>query len=566
MSFLTRKVHYFFFLVAVLTVMAVMTPVVSAQSQVTVVNAASYASDLKVTPGSIAVAFGAFKTQNDQNYSATSTPLPVTLGGVSVNVGGAAAALFFVGKTQINFLVPATAAAGNATITVTSSDGSTQSGTFTITQAAPGIFSALSDGKGTAAALTTFDGVAYQLTANADGSPRDVDAGIRTRPNYLVLYATGIRTTPAANPNDGNGVAESVRVTIQGVPCEVPYAGPQGGFAGLDQVNVTIPPGLVGFGSVIVQLTANGVAANPVTIKIGGVIPIVSTQAIAAGQTINGSLTITDQIQKGPAGSTGSYFFDAFRFTAAANTSVLLDMRSSQVDATILLYKVESGGALTYVAADDQFGGLGNGRGENNNALLLTVLTQASDYLIFATTADVNPNGVGDYTLTFRTGVITPISYAANPISAGINTTDIQTSAGDYLDAYWFQGAQGDNVRITMTSTATGFDSALFLNKRSGDRLQYDDNSAGGFNAQITQTLPEAGVYIIIATPFEPNRAGAYSLTVAKLNGAPAELANGGNETMQTLPARTGAENNFGRGSNFARFALRRIVGPDEQQ
>ena len=123
MSFLFRKVRCFLFFAAALQALALLVMVVSAQAQVTVVNAASYATDLKVTPGSIAVAFGTFKTQNDQNYTASSTPLPTTLGGVSVTVNGVAAGLFFAGKTQINFLLPATVAAGAGSITVTGSDG-----------------------------------------------------------------------------------------------------------------------------------------------------------------------------------------------------------------------------------------------------------------------------------------------------------------------------------------------------------------------------------------------------------------------------------------------------------
>jgi len=42
----------------------------------------------------------------------------------------------------------------------------------------------------------------------------------------------------------------------------------QGSFTGLDQVNVLLPPSLAGKGNVTVQLTANGIAANPVNLTI----------------------------------------------------------------------------------------------------------------------------------------------------------------------------------------------------------------------------------------------------------------------------------------------------------
>jgi uncharacterized protein (TIGR03437 family) len=46
------------------------------------------------------------------------------------------------------------------------------------------------------------------------------------------------------------------------------YAGTQNLFAGLDQVNVLLPSSLAGKGTVEVQLTANGVAANAVQIVV----------------------------------------------------------------------------------------------------------------------------------------------------------------------------------------------------------------------------------------------------------------------------------------------------------
>lgn len=561
-------------------------------AQVAVVNAASYTPDNTLTPDSIAAAFGNFQTQNGQVFTATSTPLPTSLGGVSVTVNGLAAQLFFVSGAQINLLVPASVTAGIATIVVTNADTSTRTGTFTVTSSAAGVFSATSDGKGTAAALTTFDGVNFSPVTNPDGSAADVDAGTKARPNFLVLFTTGIRHTPAANPNDGNGVAEAVTVTIQGVPSAVAYAGAQGGFVGLDQINVTIPPTLSGFGTVIVQVTAGGRTSNLVTIKLGGQQAIITTSNITNGQTINGSLTIDDQVQQDTNGGNGSFFFDAFRFTATANQSVVIDLRSSQFDATILLYRVNAGGTLSFVAADDQFGALGIPRfccqvnhdeaaddqfgalgkanGEvNNNSLLLSVLTQASDYIVFATTSDVNPNGIGNYTLTFKTGLIPAISYGSNQTSLAISNTDIQNSVGTYLDAFWFQGTQNDVVQIAMNTN--DFFSFLVLIKADGDIASFDDSldhGTGNRNSVISPSsgtppltsLPTTGPYIIVATPFDRNTTGAYSLALTKLSGAPAETAATAETANQEFQGRENIRNNFGRGAHFTRFAARRVV------
>jgi uncharacterized protein (TIGR03437 family) len=48
----------------------------------------------------------------------------------------------------------------------------------------------------------------------------------------------------------------------------VQYAGPQGGFAGLDQVNIRVPRGLAVRGAVDVILVVDGKTANTVTVNI----------------------------------------------------------------------------------------------------------------------------------------------------------------------------------------------------------------------------------------------------------------------------------------------------------
>ena len=494
-------------------------PMAFAQT-VTVVNAASY-DGAALAANTIAAAYGAFKTQNDQPFTAAAQPLPTALGGISVTINGTPAPLFYASNNQINLLIPSSTAPGAATVIVTSADGSTRTGNFTVVAAAPGLFSANAEGRGTAAAQTTYDGVTYQQVANPDGSGRPIDPGTASRPNFLVLYATGLRNTPAANPNDGNGVAEAVTVTIQGVLARVEYAGPSICCTGLDQLNVVIPLTLADFGTAQIRVTANGRTSNAVTVNIGGEPPAISTQPITPGQTISGELTTSDQVLPPATASSGaSFYFDAYRFSAAAGTTLAIDMRSSQVDAFIQLYRVRTDppneGVLAFVAEDDQTGGLATGQPSNNNALLLTVLPETADYVILVTTAEENPNGVGAYTLKLVTDVIQPISYGQSTSGARIATTDLQTSVGYYLDAYYFTGAQGDRVEINMISAE--FDPFLFLyHARGVDRfIAQDDNGGGGVNARITRTLPEAGPYIIVATPFQANVTGNYTLSLTR--------------------------------------------------
>jgi len=75
---------------------------------------------------------------------------------------------------------------------------------------------------------------------------------------YLVLYATGIR----------RAAQSEVKVSIGGSDGAVAYAGPQGFYTGLDQVNVQLPASLAGRGDVVVALSVRGGQANPAHLSI----------------------------------------------------------------------------------------------------------------------------------------------------------------------------------------------------------------------------------------------------------------------------------------------------------
>lgn len=537
---------------------------ITAQAQVSAVNAASFATDKVVTPDTIAAAFGTFTTQNNQVFIASTVPLPTTLGGVRVRIGTTDCGLFFVAPSQINFVVPASVADGNSvTVTVTNSNNSTTTGTITVVRAAPGIFSARANGQGAAAAQTTTGGPLVN-TYNPDGTERDVSAGTTAQPNVLVLYITGIRNTPATNPTDGNGVAEAVTCKIQGVPATVLYAGPAPGFVGLDQVNVIIPPELAGLGSVNIRLTANNRDSNVVTIKLAGSLPPVRAQTITFGQTVTGALAADDQVQAGSAGST--YFFDAYSFTTTApNTTVAIDLRSTSFDAAVLLYN-NANGLLTPIAADDQSGNYGSTQAaNNNNALLMTVIPNPGNYAIFATSSDLEPNGLGSYTLKLLNNVATQITYGQT-VNGSITNTDLQTSAGTYLDLYWFTGAQGDNTRSNMNAPV--LDSFLILHSNTGDpRLAQDDNTGGGKNAQLTYRLTTTGIHLIIATPLDPNITGDYSLQLQKLASVaddPQAALKASFDSLFKAPGREIRDFRFGvvdpEKSSLERFGIRRVI------
>jgi uncharacterized protein (TIGR03437 family) len=230
------------------------------------VIAASYIGG-ELAADSIASAFGSNLATTIESASAT---LPTTLGGTRVIVTDSqgierAASLFFVSPNQVNYRIPADTADGIATVTILNRDGVETKGLLTITRVAPGLFSADATGKGFAAANVVYVRNQTQVWESATrfdantnrivGNPIDVSSD----PVYLILYGTGIKRRSALT---------NVRARIDGVETTVEYAGAQGQYVGLDQVNLRLPRSLSGRGEVTVELWVDEKPANPVRVLL----------------------------------------------------------------------------------------------------------------------------------------------------------------------------------------------------------------------------------------------------------------------------------------------------------
>lgn len=234
-------------------------PSTEGRSPAVKINAATHSASYvaRIARGGMATLFGENLAQ--ATATANTVPLPTMLGATLVKVNGVPAGLFYVGAGQINFFVPESTATGEARIEVVVGDKVSPAFTMTVHDVAPGLFTAKSDGKGAAVGLQTFDGVQHAGLTNADGSTRAVDAGTLERPSYLVLFGTGWRN--ALSKGDA-------RVTIAGYDAPVEYAGQQGYYVGLDQLNVRVPYVLRGAGEVDLVLTVSGIEANRVKVRL----------------------------------------------------------------------------------------------------------------------------------------------------------------------------------------------------------------------------------------------------------------------------------------------------------
>ncbi|HKQ78960.1 MAG TPA: DUF5666 domain-containing protein [Blastocatellia bacterium] len=211
----------------------------------TTVSAASYQEDN--APESIVTAFGS--NMSSTTAFATSQPLPLSLGDVSVVVDGKQARLFFVAPNQINYQVPPDTPLGLANVVVMNKGQAVLQGTILVSSVALSLFTADASGLGPPAGLllrVRADGQqVYESLARLDTSRnRIVPAPIARRPGeqlFLILFGSGLRCSVDTDRNSGNGVAENVQATIGGVNAQTLFAGIAPGFVGLEQCNIRIP-------------------------------------------------------------------------------------------------------------------------------------------------------------------------------------------------------------------------------------------------------------------------------------------------------------------------------------
>jgi uncharacterized protein (TIGR03437 family) len=251
------------------TVNVSVSPGAPPETKLASVSAASFLGDA-LAPESIVAAFGINLAASV--VAASSTPLPTRLGGVSVTVRDSVGAerlapIFFVSPGQINFQIPPGTATGAASTTVNKEQGFPAVSSALIESVAPAFFSANASGQGVAAAVALrvrADGTqSYEPVAQFDATrqqfvPAPLDLGPPTDQVFLILFGTGIRYHSGLT---------SMLAKIGGVDAEVLYAGPQGGFVGLDQVNLRLPRSLAGRGEVDLTLAVDGRAANTVRVS-----------------------------------------------------------------------------------------------------------------------------------------------------------------------------------------------------------------------------------------------------------------------------------------------------------
>lgn len=214
------------------------------QGSVIETNAASYVRR-HASPGALASLFGADIAPT--TAFAEGPSLPAILAGVRVEVRDRTgntgnAGMIFVSPGQINLQIPEGLQAGMASVFVYQGQILTHKDWLYIDASAPGLFADAATGSGPPAGEVLYvhaDGtrVAAPLASRwqrPDGTfqhrPAAVYLGEAATEVYLILYGTGWRALSE----------DALQVMVGGETLTPAYAGKQGSFVGLDQVNVRL--------------------------------------------------------------------------------------------------------------------------------------------------------------------------------------------------------------------------------------------------------------------------------------------------------------------------------------
>jgi uncharacterized protein (TIGR03437 family) len=206
-----------------------------------VVNAADNQSGL-LAANTIGTIYGA-----NLSYSTTAVgandvqkgSLPMMLGAseTTVFINNFAAGLYYVSPTQINFLIPQNQSPGPGTLLVLVDSTEGPAIPVTLGAAAPGLFQLDAQN----AVATEADG--SLLTAATPAQPGDI----------VILWATGLGETVNISPESYLEIpvaaaslvaGANLSILLDGVavdPDAIDYAGVAPGYAGLYQINLTLP-------------------------------------------------------------------------------------------------------------------------------------------------------------------------------------------------------------------------------------------------------------------------------------------------------------------------------------
>jgi len=222
---------------------------------------------------------------------------------------------------------------------------------------------------------------------------------------------------------------------------------------------------------------------------------------LTLGETASGALSSGDATFQGR-------HVQAWALRAPAGARLEITMRSDEFDPFLYLI----GPGITEPLTDDDGAG-------NSDARIRATLEQGGNYLVIA--SQYAGGTEGRYTISVTRPGAVRVAAAGRSLAVGqtVNGTltgEGQPFEGRRVQAWTLQIPGPTRVDITMRSSA--FDSYLYLAGPGLDDPLSDDDGADDTNSRISASLT-GGTYYVMATAYDSDLTGPYTLSVAALLG-----------------------------------------------
>lgn len=221
------------------------------------------------------------------------------------------------------------------------------------------------------------------------------------------------------------------------------------------------------------------------------------TPFLSWGVPVEGELTDEDEMMP------DDTYYDAYLLVGWEGETVRLSLSSPDMDTYLILTDTEG----NWLAYDDDAGG-------GTDSYLEYTLPSSGAYRVLANTLFAGETG--RYTLVWEAGPSEPYTGYVElqpgvSLEAEFTEDDLIFEDGSYFDTHFFEGRQGQELRLRLASSDV--DAYLMLFDAQGNWLASDDDSGGGTDALIVLTLPEDGVYMVVANTLLGQETGRYTLT-----------------------------------------------------
>jgi uncharacterized protein (TIGR03437 family) len=193
----------------------------------------------------------------------TGVNAPTVLDGVSVSINGKPAFVWYLSPGQLNVQAPEDAATGNVAITVTNCKATSLPFMLTRQELAPGLLAPTSySAGGTQYMVATFASDGVYVLNTSTGAAFDVLSRPAKPGDLIIGYGIGFgEVTPSILPGvivqESNTLVNPVTISFGSTNANILYSGLAGGFVGLYEFYIAVPPGLAN-GDYQINVTQNG--------------------------------------------------------------------------------------------------------------------------------------------------------------------------------------------------------------------------------------------------------------------------------------------------------------------